>query len=299
MEPLQSIEEAHEGEEVVQFSTDPEEAPLPVPFEDMEVEKEAESRAESHMSTDTDKAPLSAPFEDTKVEEKDESRAGSDMSTDTDEAPLPALVRGALARVKKNAESRAGSDMTPLTRPGVKPIHPYIDRFGLQQPPPPSNLYGGDNVNNLTGRREYLEDEVALLPFHHEPETWNPSSRRIVSTAGFDVYNEAEAMQKNLLDRAEREGVDVAADLYVLEGIKHFTHETCNVNDKSSLRGRSMEDQMEDILRKYSFDKMKLRTRKVDGAQAAEPYVSGENVDCQRSAGTLTRKRKGSDGPVP
>ncbi|KAI4284042.1 MAG: hypothetical protein L6R38_001725 [Xanthoria sp. 2 TBL-2021] len=209
MEPLPSIEEAHDGgEEAIQRSIDADEAPLPAPFEDKS------SEAESHMT------------------------------------PL----------VKSKARSRS----------------PYTDRFGLRQPPPPSKLYGGDNLHYLTGRREYLKEDQDLLPFHHEPETYIPSTRRTVSTAGCDTFQEAEAMQGVLMEQSYKDRVDNRAKLHRLEDIKTFT----------------LEDRMEDLLKEYSFDKMRPRTRKVDGAQAAEPYVPfpGRNVDCQRSAGTLPRK---------
>lgn len=223
---------------------------------------------------------------------------------DADEAPLPAPF--------EDKSTEAESHMTPLAKSKARSRSPYTDRFGLRQPPPPSKLYGGDNLHYLTGvrvidammrntavpmltsvqRREYLKEDQDLLPFHHEPETYIPSTRRTVSTAGCDTFQEAEAMQGVLMEQTYKDRVDNRAKLHCLEDIKTFTRRSCLLMKKSPSDRRSVEDRMEDLLKEYSFDKMRPRTRKVDGAQAAEPYVPfpGRNVDCQRSAGTLPRK---------
>ncbi|KAI4249034.1 MAG: hypothetical protein L6R42_009101 [Xanthoria sp. 1 TBL-2021] len=221
-----------------------------------------------------------------------------------DEAPLPAPF--------EDKSTEAESHMTPLAKSKARSRSPYTDRFGLRQPPPPSKLYGGDNLHYLTGvcvidammrntavpmltsvqRREYLKEDQDLLPFHHEPETYIHSTRRTVSTAGCDTFQEAEAMQGVLMEQTYKDHVDNRAKLHCLEDIKTFTRRSCLLMKKSPSDRRSVEDRMEDLLKEYSFDKMRPRTRKVDGAQAAEPYVPfpGRNVDCQRSAGTLPRK---------
>lgn len=64
-------------------------------------------------------------------------------SIDADEAPLPAPF--------EDKSSEAESHMTPLVKSKARSRSPYTDRFGLRQPPPPSKLYGGDNLHYLTG----------------------------------------------------------------------------------------------------------------------------------------------------
>ena len=48
--------------------------------------------------------------------------------------------------------SEAESDTAPLVRSKARTSSrsPYIDQFGLQQPPPPSKLFGGDNLHHIT-----------------------------------------------------------------------------------------------------------------------------------------------------
>ena len=94
-------------------------------------------------------------------------------------------------------------------------------------------------------------------------------------------------MQQSLSDH-----VDNSEQIRNLERVATFVHRSCFMK-KSPSDPRSMEHRMEDLLKEYSFDRMKPPKRKVEGAQAAEPYVpypNGRNVDCQRSAGTSPRR---------
>ncbi|KAL8894402.1 MAG: hypothetical protein Q9192_004348 [Flavoplaca navasiana] len=190
--------------------------------------------------------------------------------------------------------SEAGSDTAPLVRSKARTRSrsPYIDQFGLQQPPPPSKLFGGDNLHHITERREYFKEDQALLPFHHDPETYVPSRRTTVSTAGCATFQEAEVMQQSLIEESSRSGTNKKEQLLHLERIKAFTFQSCQIMSRRRSDFRSVEAQMEGLLKEYGFDKMKAPIRKVEGA-AMGPYVPypGRNaVDCQRSAGTLPRK---------
>ncbi|KAL8929991.1 MAG: hypothetical protein Q9172_000223 [Xanthocarpia lactea] len=170
---------------------------------------------------------------------------------------------------------------------------PYIDRFGLQQPPPPSNLYGGENVHPVTRRREYFEEEQKLLPFHHDPETYVPSERACLSTAAVSAIQEATEMKEVWMQQSLKDHVDYSEHIRYLECVATFAHRSCFMK-KSPSDPRSMEGRMEDLLKEYSFDRMRPPKRKVEGAQAAEPYVpypDGRNVECQRSPG----HRRGED----
>ncbi|KAL9026461.1 MAG: hypothetical protein Q9180_007480 [Flavoplaca navasiana] len=209
--------------------------------------------------------------------------------------------------------SEAESDTAPLVRSKARTRSrsPYIDQFGLQQPPPPSKLFGGDNLHHITEvytsivqraaevtmlttvqRREYLKDDQALLPFHHDPETYVPSRRTTVSTAGCATYQEAEVMQQSLIEDSSRSATNKKEQLLHLERIKTFTFQSCQIMSRRRSDFRSVEAQMEGLLKEYGFDKMKAPIRKVEGAAMGpyEPYPGRNAVDCQRSAGTLPRK---------
>ncbi|KAL8675443.1 MAG: hypothetical protein Q9168_000144 [Polycauliona sp. 1 TL-2023] len=216
-------------------------------------------------------------------------------STTAGEAPLPTSFHDGHSKEESESESESESaserDWTPMSEPKVKPRSYYIDQFSLQQPPPPSKLYGGENLDDLTGRREYFKEDRALLPFHHDPSTYLPSTRRLVATSGYDTIQEAIAMKEALMEHSRRERVDHGEELLKLDRIIHFAYRSCNITSTDQLGRRSEEDQMEGMLKEFGLDKMKPPVRKVEGA-SAEPYVPfpGRNMDCQRSAGTLPRK---------
>ncbi|KAL8858921.1 MAG: hypothetical protein Q9178_004600 [Gyalolechia marmorata] len=197
---------------------------------------------------------------------------------------------------------RASSLSVQLSSPPTsrsRPRSPYTDRFGLQQPPPPSNLYGGENVHPVTRRREYFEEEQKLLPFHHDPETYVPSERACLSTAAVSAIQEATELKKAYVQQSLRDHVDCSEQIRELERVATFAHRSCFMK-KSPSDCRPMEDRMEDLLKEYSFDRMRPPLRKVEGAQAAEPYLpypDGRSVDCQRSAGTSPRR--GLDEMIP
>ncbi|CAL8575994.1 hypothetical protein XPA_001888 [Xanthoria parietina] len=212
-------------------------------------------------------------------------------SNDADEAPLPAPFED----ISCEAERRP----TLLVKSKARSRSPYTDRFGLRQPPPPSKLYGGDNLHYLTSRREYLKEDQDLLPFHHEPETYIPSTRGTVSTACYDTFHEAEAMQEILMEQGYKYNVDNRPQLQGLEDVKTFARRSTLLMKNGPSDRRSVEDRMEDLLKEYSFDKMREPTRKIDSAQRAEPYVPfpDKNVDSQRSATTLPRKESEETAP--
>ncbi|KAL8845199.1 MAG: hypothetical protein Q9205_003417 [Flavoplaca limonia] len=219
------------------------------------------------------------------IEEVRDEGEAMDLSTATKDA-------SAISPVEISSE--AESDTAPLVRSKARTRSksPYIDQFGLQQPPPPSKLFGGDNLHHMTERREYLKEDQVLLPFHHDPETYVPSRRTTVSTAGCATFQEAEVMQQSLIEESRRSGTNKKEQLLHLERIKSFTFQSCHIMSRRRSDYRSVEAQMEDLLKEYGFDKMKAPVRKVEGA-AMGPYVPypGQNaVDCQRSAGTLPRK---------
>lgn len=228
-----------------------------------------------------------------------------DLSTATKDASAIRLI--------EEISSDAESDTVPLVRSKARTRSrsPYIDQFGLQQPPPPSKLFGGDNLHHITEvctskaqraaevtmlttvqRREYLKEDQLLLPFHHDPETYAPSTRTTVSTAGCATFQEAEVMQQSLIEESRKSGTNKQEQLLHLQRIKTFTFQSCQIMSRRRSDYRSVEAQMEELLKEYGFDKMKPPIRKVEGA-AMGPYVPypGRNaVDCQRSAGTLPRK---------
>lgn len=234
-----------------------------------------------HNSNDADEAPLPAPFED--------------ISCEAERHPI--------LLVKSKARSRS----------------PYTDQFGLRQPPPPSKLYGGDNLHYLTSvravdtargntammmltslqRREYLQEDQDLLPFHHERETYIPSTRGTVSTACYDACHEAEAMQEILMKQSYEDNVDNRPKIQGLEDVKIFARRSTLLMKNGPSDRRSVEDRMEDLLKEYQYDKMRARTQKIDSAQRAEPYVPfpDKNVDSQRSATTLPRKELDETAP--
>lgn len=205
--------------------------------------------------------------------------------------------------------SQVESHTTPRDKFRARSRSPYIDRFGLQQPPPPSKLYGDDNIHRDTGvcaiytamtstptlmslqRRVYLKEDQDLLPFHHEPETYIRSDRANHSTALVDAVTEATDMMNNIEHQSSIDHVDRRAQIHCLQGVSAFAHRSCLMRN-SVMDRRSIEDRMEALLKEYSFDRMKRLTRKVNGVQAPEPYVPypERDNDCHRMAGKSPRK---------
>ncbi|KAL8683150.1 MAG: hypothetical protein Q9186_000863 [Xanthomendoza sp. 1 TL-2023] len=178
----------------------------------------------------------------------------------------------------------------PPTRRTARAMPSYIDEFGLEHPPPPWKLYGGDNTDVQTGRREYFEVDVQLLPFHHEPDTYIHATRRHVPTSGASVIEVIDNETNALVRKSFREGVDYGPQIRRLQDVERFVNTTCTMR---ATRRQTLEDRMEELLVEYGYDKMKPPIRKRPGGEAAHPYVpypNGRGVDCQRSAGTSPRR---------
>ncbi|KAL8802329.1 MAG: hypothetical protein Q9182_003907 [Xanthomendoza sp. 2 TL-2023] len=187
-------------------------------------------------------------------------------------------------------DSSESEKHVPNPRRTAQTMHSSVDQFGLEHPPPPWKLYDGDNINPVTGRREYFEDDVDLLPFHHEPTSYLRATRRIAPTSYASVHEAIENETNALVQKSFREGVDVGPKIRRLQDLERFANTTCTMR---ATRRWTLEVRMEELLVEYGYDKMKPPIRKrssVEPAQLYVPYPNGKDVDCQRSAGTSPRK---------
>ncbi|KAL8706548.1 MAG: hypothetical protein Q9201_000421 [Fulgogasparrea decipioides] len=140
------------------------------------------------------------------------------------------------------------------------PREPHIDQFGLEQPAPPSLLYGGRNVDQYTGRRRYNNRTRGMLPFHHDPITRIGDER--VSTSAFQMCSYIQAEIMDLVNDSMRCGTDHGSGIRRLQDVERFIQETeaLSAYDPSP-RPRSLEDRMEELLKAYGYDKTKSPTR--------------------------------------
>ncbi|KAL8687939.1 MAG: hypothetical protein Q9218_006027 [Villophora microphyllina] len=146
----------------------------------------------------------------------------------------------------------------PVTRPKFhgKKRAPHIDKYGLEQPAPPSNLWRGDNVDRYTKRRVYDKEARRLLPFHHEPET--RVGRRWRSTSAMQAYEALDVRLNEVIDRSHRDGTNENGEIQRLLDVENFVKETERLQEwDETPHNRSLEDRMEDLLKVYGFDKMK------------------------------------------
>ncbi|KAL8993818.1 MAG: hypothetical protein Q9169_006062 [Polycauliona sp. 2 TL-2023] len=210
-------------------------------------------------------------------EAPDESEDEMQRPIAADEAPLPVPfddVLSSQAESESDYVSDSEGHITRLTRTRAKSRAPYTDEFGLLQPPPPGKLFKGDNIDFLTGRREYLKEDQDLLPFHHDPETYLHATRQHVSTAIYDTVHEAEAMKREIMEEIRLTGVDKIQHLQTLNRIIEFTYRSGHVTEGNHKDRRSEEDQMEDLLKEYSFDRLERPIRKAKGARAEPIYIT-------------------------
>lgn len=110
----------------------------------------------------------------------DELSEITDLSSTTDQSSALAKgTRGRASSLSPQPSSRAASPssrnrleseryLTSISRGPPRIEDPYIDKFGLEHPPPPSNLHDGDNIDRRTGVR-------IIAPVRAEPTDADPS----------------------------------------------------------------------------------------------------------------------------
>ncbi|KAL8729398.1 MAG: hypothetical protein Q9181_005022 [Wetmoreana brouardii] len=157
-----------------------------------------------------------------------------------------------------------------VTRPEPKPTSRdisrefYTDQFGLEQPAPPSLLYGGRNVDRYTGRRTYDKRALEMLPFHHDPIT--RIGKECLSTSAFQMYSYIQAEIRDLVNDSIRTCTDHGSSIRHLQDVESFVRETeaLTAYDPSP-RPRTLENRMEELLKVYGYNKTNSPTREATG----------------------------------
>ncbi|KAL8950634.1 MAG: hypothetical protein Q9222_003343 [Ikaeria aurantiellina] len=211
-----------------------------------------------------------------------------------------------VSEASSSSLSSLSSSPSPLPEHSSEPKKkPHIDEFGLEQPPPMSNLEGRYNTSRETGRRQIYGLAREMFPSHHIPyDYWQGHRNSTASISAFkEVIDRIQALQKTI----GKDETDKSTEAGYLKDVHDFVNESCSLTERDrSGRRRSLESRMEDLLKEYGFDQVGAKDKKIEqyekekGVEMEKGVEREKGVDREKEeALNLDGTAEGKDKVVP